>query len=67
MSIAFDLLYGRFLSARMVTAKPIVIATIIATAATAMYIPVGGWAATGCSVAVAAGALTVKWVSALDE
>ncbi len=39
----------------MVTAKPIAIATIIATAAMVMYISVGGAATTGAGDAVAAG------------
>jgi hypothetical protein len=50
------LIYGRFLSVMMVTAKPMAIEMIIATTARVMYIPTGACAATGCVVAVGAGA-----------
>jgi hypothetical protein len=49
--------YGRFLSISTITIEAMAIATIIAIAAAAMYIPVGGCAAACCGDAVGAGAL----------
>jgi len=45
--VVFATLYGRFLSIRIVMAKPIAIAIIIAAAAAAMYISKGGKVVTG--------------------
>ncbi len=60
--VVFATLYGRLLSIRIVTAKPIIIAIIIAAAAAAMYISMGGKVATGFGDAVGAAALEVKYV-----
>ena len=58
--------YGRFLSVRIVIAKPIAIAIIIAAAAAPMYISVGGKLATGTGDAVGAAGSTTNAVSACD-
>jgi len=60
--------YGRFLTAISIRAPTIAIATIIAAAATAMYISVEGkgFAATGYGDAVGAAALATKDDSAED-
>lgn len=47
MLFGFFRFYGRFLSTRIVTAKPTAIATIIAATPAAMYISVGGKEVTG--------------------
>jgi hypothetical protein len=59
--------YGRFLSTRIVIANPIAIAIIMATTPPTMYISVGGKTVTGYGDAVGAAALRVKADSVLDE
>lgn len=58
--------YGRFLSISIVIAKPMTIATIIAAAAAAMYISVGGNVIAGCGDAVGVAGSTEKLVSEDD-
>ena len=58
--------YGRFLTAVSIRTPTIAIATIIATAATPMYISVGGNTVTGYGDAVAGAALAYKAVVADD-
>jgi hypothetical protein len=54
--------YGRFLSVRIVMAKPIAIAIMIAAAAAVMYISVGGNVICGYGEAVGAVESTAKYV-----
>jgi hypothetical protein len=58
--------YGRFLTAIRIRAPTIAIATIIAIAAAAMYISVGGRTVIGYGDAVATAAPTAKLASAVD-
>jgi hypothetical protein len=59
-------LYGRFLSTKMVTAKPMMIATIIAATAGTKYMSTTDCGAAGGGVAVAAGSAAWKAVDAED-
>jgi hypothetical protein len=62
----FACFYGRFLSTKIVIAKPKAIAIIIAAAAAPMYISVGGNAVSGSGDGVAAAGSTAKAVVACD-